>query len=124
MRQTSDSIRAVIDNNNFYTLNSILTLRLSEECPYSCLFILGVLNSKITNYVYQSISQEKGRAFAEVKPINVRKLFIPKADSALQQKIENVVKQIMDHSIEKESGMAMVDDLLFEYYDIQPSDIQ
>ncbi len=124
MRQTSDSIRAVIDNNNFYPLNSILTLRLSEECPYSCLFILGVLNSKITNYVYQSISQEKGRAFAEVKPINVRKLFIPKADSALQQKIENVVKQIMDHSIEKESGMAMVDDLLFEYYDIQPSDIQ
>lgn len=74
--------------------------------------------------MYQSISQEKGRAFAEVKPINVRKLFIPKADSALQQKIENVVKQIMDHSIEKESGMAMVDDLLFEYYDIQPSDIQ
>ena len=40
--------------------------------------------------MYQSISQEKGRAFAEVKPINVRKLFIPKADSALQQKIENV----------------------------------
>ncbi len=123
MRQTSDSIRAVFDDQNFYPLNSILTLRLKEDCPYSYLFVLGVLNSSITNYVYQSISQEKGRAFAEVKPINVRKLYIPKADSTMQKSIERIVKDIMKRSISIDLGMKQIDDILYEYYDIRPEDI-
>ena len=124
MRQTSDSIRAVFDNNDYYPLNSILTLRLEEDCGYSYHFVLGVLNSTLTNYVYQSISQEKGRAFAEVKPINVRKLYIPKPNKELQKNIEVIVKQIMSHQIEKDAGMAQIDTLLFNYYDITPEDLQ
>ena len=123
MRQTSDSIRAVFDDHNFYPLNSILTLRLKDDSPYSYLFVLGILNSSITNYVYQSISQEKGRAFAEVKPINVRKLYIPKADAAMQKSIEKIVTDIMSRSISIDLGMKQIDDILFEYYEISPDDI-
>ena len=123
MRQTSDSIRAVYDKQNYYPLNSILTLRLNEDCPYSYLFVLGVLNSSITNYVYQSITQERGRAFAEVKPINVRKLYVPKADKLLQKQIELIVKQILNNQISRESGMQRIDYLLFAFYQISPEDL-
>lgn len=123
MRQTSDSIRAVFDNHNYYPLNSILTLRLNDDCPYSYYFVLGVLNSAVSNYVYQSISQEKGRAFAEVKPINVRKLYIPKADAVLHKQIEEIVKRILNNEQEISSGIELIDELLFEFYNIERGDI-
>lgn len=86
MRQTSDSIRATFDKNSFYVLNSILVFKIKHEFNHvNYKFTLAVLNSKLNNYIYRNLTQEKGRTFAEVKPANVRKLFIPKIDNAKQQ---------------------------------------
>ena len=78
MRQTSDSIRCVFDENSFFVLNSILVFKKNTN-EYQYKYISSVLNSKLTNYLYRKLTQEKGRTFAEVKPANVRKLYIPKA---------------------------------------------
>ncbi len=66
-----------------------------KDCGYDYKFVLGVLNSSLNNFIYQCISQEKGRAFAEVKPINVRKLFVPKLSSELQRPIITLVDSIL-----------------------------
>ena len=86
MRQTSDSIRCVYDRNGYYVLNSILVFKKNSN-RYSYKYIASVLNSKLTDYLYKKLTQEKGRAFAEVKPANVRKLYIPKAIEKEQQLI-------------------------------------
>lgn len=78
MRQTSDSIRCVYDGNGYYTLDSILILKINKAFPEEYKFICTTLNSKLTNYVYKRLSQEEGRTFAQVKPVNVRKLYIPR----------------------------------------------
>ena len=78
MRQTADSIRCVYDENKFYVLNSILVFKKNTE-QYDYKYIASVLNSKLCNYLYKRLTQEEGRTFAEVKPANVRKLYIPKA---------------------------------------------
>lgn len=78
MRQTSDSIRCVYDESGYYVLNSILVFKKNSE-RYSYKYIAAVLNSTLTNYLYKKLTQEEGRTFAEVKPANVRKLYIPKA---------------------------------------------
>jgi hypothetical protein len=88
MRQTSDSIRATYDNQGFYVLNSILVFKIKPEFKISYKYALTIFNSKINNYVYKSITQEEGRTFAEVKPQNVRKLFLPKIDTAKQKLFE------------------------------------
>jgi len=86
MRQTSDSIRATFDRNGFYVLNSILVFKIKSEYKHiEYKFTLAVLNSKLNNYIYRNLTQEEGRTFAEVKPANVRKLYIPKIDPAKQQ---------------------------------------
>jgi hypothetical protein len=77
MRQTADSIRATIDDDEFFVLNSILVLKLKPDAPISYEAVLGVLNCALNNFVYRSLTQEEGRPFAEVKPKNVRKLLIP-----------------------------------------------
>lgn len=78
MRQTSDKIRCVYDDDGYYVLNSILVFKRNTEL-YSYKFIASALNSKLCNYLYKRLTQEEGRTFAEVKPANVRKLYIPKA---------------------------------------------
>jgi adenine-specific DNA-methyltransferase len=78
MRQTSDSIRCVYDNNGFYVLDSILVLKKNTN-KYHYKYIATVLNSTLIDYLYKKLTQEEGRTFAQVKPINVRKLYIPEA---------------------------------------------
>lgn len=78
MRQTSDGIRCVYDDSSFYVLDSILILKKNTD-QYCYKYIATVLNSTLTDYLYKNLTQEEGRTFAQVKPINVRKLYVPKA---------------------------------------------
>ncbi len=78
MRQTSDSVRCVYDDSCFYVLDSILVLKKNAN-QYCNKYIATVLNSNLIDYLYKNLTQEEGRTFAQVKPINVRKLYIPKA---------------------------------------------
>ena len=86
MRQTSDCIRCVYDVDGNYVLNSILVFKKNTD-NFSYKYIASALNSRLTDYLYKKLTQEAGRTFAEVKPANVRKLFIPKAIEKEQQLI-------------------------------------
>jgi hypothetical protein len=54
-----------------------------------------MLNSKLNNFIYKIITQEEGRTFAEVKPQNVRKLFIPKIPKEEQKVFEILCDYLM-----------------------------
>ncbi|RJP84161.1 MAG: restriction endonuclease subunit M [Desulfobacteraceae bacterium] len=79
LRQTSDRIRAVLDEEKFYNLNNIYNIKLKNS-NYSHNYLLGIINSKLMIYVYQQIVPEKGRTFAEIKKVNLVKLPIRKLD--------------------------------------------
>ena len=49
-----------------------------------------MLNSTLTDFLYKKLTQEEGRAFAQVKPANVRKLYIPKASIKEQNLLETL----------------------------------
>lgn len=95
MRQTSDSIRATNDVNGYYALDSILILKVKSEFDLNNNFIVSILNSKLNNFIYKNFTQEEGRAFAQVKPANVRKLFIPKILKHDQQPFITKVDEIL-----------------------------
>ena len=73
LRQTSDRIRAVMDQENHYNLNNIYNIEL-KNTTYHYNYILGIINSKLMVYVYQRIAPEKGKLFAEIKKVNLVKL--------------------------------------------------
>ena len=128
MRQTSDSIQATYDTDNYYPLNSILTLRLNKDCGYSYKFVLGILNCKLTNWVYQNISQERGRAFAEVKPINVRKLYVPQISKKDQTVFEAIVDKILiakrgTPSVDTSELESDIDRLVYQFYGLTEDEI-
>jgi hypothetical protein len=100
LRQTSDIIRATIDDGYYYNLNNIYNIEIIDTV-YSYEYLLGILNSKFMVYIYQSIVPEKGKVFAEIKKVNLDKLPIPsldlskKNDKARHDKLVSLVDQML-----------------------------
>lgn len=95
LRQTSDKLIATKDTDNFYTLDSLIVLKLKSDCGYKLNFVLALLNSKLCDFIYQQITQEEGRVFAQVKSQNIRKLYIPNATDEQQNLIGKIVEYIL-----------------------------
>lgn len=95
LRQTSDSLIGHLDNERRINLNNVYNIG-KKDSNFSLKYILGLLNSKLLNFIYQSISQEKGRIFAEVKKIYLAKLPIKVCENALQNSIADQVGSIIE----------------------------
>lgn len=91
IRQTSDKIIATIITENIICRKNLHIL-ISEMVDHR--FILGVLNSKLTNFYYQQINPEKGEVLAEVKKTHVEQLPIPKITSENKQLHDDLVKLV------------------------------
>jgi hypothetical protein len=79
VRQTSDKIIATLDKEKFVTRHSTHCI-LNDFEPIDLTFLLGILNSNVIDYIYNKLVPEKGKAFAEVKAINLKQLPIPLLD--------------------------------------------
>ncbi|MFA6170087.1 MAG: N-6 DNA methylase [Candidatus Margulisiibacteriota bacterium] len=95
LRQTSDVIRAVIDNDKYYNLNNIYNIEIINH-KYCYEYLLGILNSSLLKFVYQSLVPENKRLFAEIKKINLDKLPIRALESAEGQKaLASLVRRLL-----------------------------
>lgn len=74
VRQTSDRIRAVYDDDAWYCLKSVILIQLPDESPLSYYYLLGLLNSTLMHYFYDDLVDEEDRVFAEVKPVQLFQL--------------------------------------------------
>jgi len=96
MRQTSDSIITAFDDQGYYTLDSILVLKIHQGCNFVYKYLSATMNSKLVNYLYKILTQEEGRTFAQVKPANVRKLYIPRA-TVKEQNLMSLLYDYMEY---------------------------
>jgi len=94
LRQTSDSLIGNIDNEKRINLNNVYNIG-KKDANFDLRYILGLLNSKLLNCIYQMISQEKGRTFAEVKKIYLAKLPIMICENNIQSRIASLVNSII-----------------------------
>lgn len=125
LRQTSDKIIAALDNNTgYYTMDSVMIIKLKDSSLY--LDMLGLLNSKLYDYVYKSITQEVGRTFAQVKPANIRKLPIPKdiKEGILKPLVTKILSQKKsDPNSDTSELESEIDQLVYALYDLTAEEI-
>ncbi len=119
MRQTGDKIIAMFDTSAFYCLDSILCIVLKDNI--NPLFILALLNSKLFEYTYNSIAQEKGRNFAQVKPNNIKKMPIINTTNEGQQSLAQKAEQMIELNKQLHNGIDSAIELMKTEY--QPEKI-
>ena len=79
MRQTGDSLVAALDTKQHLCLNNMHVLVPKAQAPQAS-YLLGVINSQLLNWYYQTLNPEIGEALAEVKRTNVARLPIRTLD--------------------------------------------
>ena len=70
------------------------------------------------------MTQEAGRVFAEVKPKNVRKLYIPKMNKEEQEIIVNAVNKMIEANGILDEQQDTIDELLFGFYELTEDEIK
>ena len=94
IRQTSDKIIATLDTTGFYPMD---TIHMIYEAPINFKVILSIINSKVFNFYYKSLVPETGKAFAEVKITNLKKIQFPKF---IDEERSNILIKLVDGIME------------------------
>jgi hypothetical protein len=145
IRQTSDRIRAGLDTENWYCLKSAIIVQLPENSGMQHEFLMGLLNSRLMDYLYNDLVGEQARIFPEVKPVQLFKLpirsinFSDKADRARHDRMVNLVEQMLaakrqlqasrsdrDRNFYENKCAALdrqIDALVYELYELTPEEI-
>jgi hypothetical protein len=102
-RQTSSSLIATVDFDSNYCDKTVHIIVNKDNITINYSYLMTIFNSKLLNYFYRLSTEELGRAFAQVKTVNVKKLpfilsenqqpFIEKADLML-----SLNKELQDQS--------------------------
>lgn len=145
VRQTGDSIVAVLIDNHFIARDN-LHLVLPKDDRYRLQFVLGVMNSRLMDFAYTAINPEKGEALAQVKKQHVEELPIVKIDftnqiqkskyeeiASLADQILKIQKQfcsaktLTDKKLYQQKSDALknqIDYLVYELYGLNSDEIQ
>lgn len=92
LRQTSDSLRAVCDDQGFYCLNNIhLLIPRSQDTPLRGL--LGLINSGTVDRFYRAMTMETGRLYPQVDLDLLDSLPIPPLVPEVWERLRRLVQR-------------------------------
>ena len=126
LRQTADSVIATYDNRGYFALNSLLVFKIDSKFDIDYKFALSILNSKLTTFIYKNYTGEDGRDFAEVKPKNIRKLYIPKVTKDIQDEFVKIVDKIIELKKQNKSTSkleCLIDKKVYALYNLDAEEI-
>ena len=121
IRQTGDCIVCAIDDLGRLNMDTTHALFDFEIDIY---YLIGLLNSKAIDYWHKTYTSEKGRAFAEVKIVNIKNIPIKMPESKI---IIDLVKLILDlkkSGKETKSIENQIDQKVYELYNLTPEEIK
>ncbi len=100
VRQTGDSIIATVVEKGFVGRNN-LHIILPVKKDFHLNWLLGIMNSRLTDFVYSVMNPEKKEALAEVKKKHIEQLPVPSArfdnpkDKSLHDQMVSLVDQML-----------------------------
>jgi len=135
VRQTGDSIIATKIGSGYIArknLHIILPQRIDQDLN----LVLGILNSKLIDFVYYNMNPEKGEALAEVKMKHIEALPLPEFSklTADQTKVAKKISALVEEILKKQDSsknaalfddeLATINDLVFELFGLSKSEIK
>lgn len=95
-RQTSSSLIGAIDAEGYHNDKTVHLILLKDSIKVDLRYVLALFNSRLLNYCYQNATEEQGRAFAQVKTVNVKKLPFVLPDKTTHNKLVSLVDKMLE----------------------------
>ncbi len=136
-RQTADKLIFALDENKFCSLNSVHNTILRDGCHQTLNlnvngvqnentayemqkailhFLLGILNSRLMNYYYRSITSETAKTFPQVHIADLKELPVRIPDEMQFEKIAHCVELIRTADSDISNLLIELDDAVFGMY--------
>lgn len=134
IRQTADKFICAYDNDNYYLLNTLYSLVVKDKYKQKIhiKYLLGLLNSKLYNFLYRSITMEDGKLFPQVKIFHIKESPIKNLPIVDQKLIVNKVNKVISLSEEKNDlkddeiakELNKMDHIIYDIYNISSKEIK
>ena len=116
VRQTGDSIICAYDDVGYLCLNNVHVGNILTNDKQKHLVILGVLNSKLMKFYYQTISLEKSRVMAQIDIDILDSLPFVDVQNEVSKKINEIVDKILGNKVNTSDLESQVDELVMDLY--------
>ena len=127
MRQTGDSLICAYDTTGLLCLNNVHVGN-SKSVKVNLKFICGLLNSRLLDFFYQSISLEVGRVMPQTDIETIDDLPIkydPKSEAEIARLTDECIKGLTSGRKEAaEAAAERIDRLVYDLYDLTPEEIK
>ncbi|NCQ12154.1 MAG: class I SAM-dependent DNA methyltransferase, partial [Bacteroidetes bacterium] len=116
------------DNEQFYALNTLVIVNKkdSDKGP-NLKFILGLMNSKLMNYLYSNKFKSTKTVFSEIQARSVKELPIPKIAETQELEIVRLAERIIELKKDESETSALeneIDELVYQFYDLTEEEIK
>jgi adenine-specific DNA-methyltransferase len=127
-RRVSSSLIFTYDNEQFYALNTLVIVNKKDSGKSPDLkFILGIMNSKLMNYVYSNKFKSTKTVFSEIQAGSVKELPIPSISNNKELDIitlsENVI-ELKKRNLDTAELENQIDQLVYQLYDLTEEEIE
>lgn len=123
-RQTSDKLVAALDCTQFATDKTVHIIVPKAGTNCNLRYVLGLLNSKLFNYYFSWFKKEEGKAFAQVKTVDIKRLpFICKFEDEM---VDLVSKILLESDLSSPTAIKLqssIDNLVYKMFDLTAEEI-
>lgn len=122
-RRVSSSLIFAYDDKQHYALNTLVVLTPKNGSNISLKYLLGLMNSKMMNYIYKNKFKSTKKVFSEIQARSVGRLPIVKASDQHKQDLITLVDKILTSKKNNPGGDVVqyekkIDDIVFDLYQI------
>ena len=114
------------DNQQYYTLNTIYNIVITDN-DFNCKYVLGILNSKLIQYIWQELFPETKKIFPRVKKEQMVNIPIIIANSESQNQIIRIVDTLIalngENMQEINRLCSQIDILVYQLYHLKYDDV-
>lgn len=95
--------------------------------PTDDLFLVAIMNSKVSEYFFNHVAIQRGGNFLEFKPIYVEQLPIPSIERESEEILSRLVSRVLDNSIALEGVQIAereIDEIVYRLYGLTEEEIR
>ncbi len=121
VRQTGNYPIAMVDENSFYTLDTVHNGKVINK-QFNSYYLIALLNSRMMKYIWDNLVNEEKKAFGQIKIIYLDELPIPKTSKENQNRFVLLAKKMIEKNQElQKQSTHFLNMLKAEYENIQTS---
>lgn len=127
-RRVSSSLIFTYDDQQFYALNTLVIVnKKSFDKGPDLKFILGLMNTKLMNYVYSKKFKSTKTVFSEIQARSVKELPIPEVTKSQEYEIVELSKKIIElkkDNMSTDLFESQIDQFVYNIFDLTDEEIK